>query len=51
MVPSPRAPAKEFEFEADETENEAAQSRRQADRLMARNARTASLDPDDGVAL
>jgi type IV secretion system protein VirD4 len=51
MVPSPRAPAKEFEFEADETENEAAQSRRQADCLMARNARTASLDPDDGVAL
>ncbi|WP_454885439.1 conjugal transfer protein TraG [Sphingomonas oryzagri] len=51
VVPTPRAPAKEFEFEADEAENEAAQSRRQADRLMARNARTASLDPDDGVAL
>ncbi|MES2067808.1 MAG: conjugal transfer protein TraG [Pseudomonadota bacterium] len=51
VVPLPRAPAKEFEFDAEEIENEAAQSRRQADRLMARNARAASLDPDDGVAL
>ncbi|MDE2562737.1 MAG: conjugal transfer protein TraG [Sphingomonadales bacterium] len=51
VVPLPRAPAKEFEFDAEEIADEAAQSRRQADRLMARNARAASLDPDDGVAL
>jgi type IV secretion system protein VirD4 len=51
VVSSPRAPAKEFEFETDEIESDAAQGRRQADRLMARTARAASLDPDDGVAL
>ncbi len=50
-MPPPRVPATEFEFDGDDADREAAQSRTQAERIMARNARVASLDPDDGVAL
>ncbi|MEO7470447.1 MAG: conjugal transfer protein TraG [Sphingobium limneticum] len=49
IVPKPS------EFEAppreDGQDEEAARAKRQADRMMRRNARNASLDPDDGIVL
>lgn len=51
IVPPPKAPQSEFDFDPDEDDSEAERNLRQADRLMARNARNAALDPDDGVEL
>ncbi len=50
-MPPPKAPQSEFDFDPDEDGGEAERNLRQADRLMARNARNAALDPDDGVEL
>ena len=41
----------EFDFDLDDSEDDAVAARRTADRLMTRNARNASLDPDDGIDL
>lgn len=52
VVPQPpRAPVNEFAFDTDEPEAIAARKRRGIERAMARTARAAALDPDDGVAL
>jgi len=46
------APARgEFDFDLDDSEEDAVTARRTADRMMTRNARNASLDPDDGIEL
>jgi len=47
--PAPKAPSREFEFD-DGASEDAAVARTQADR-MRRDARQASLDPDDGISL
>lgn len=47
--PAPKAPSREFEFDDGATED-ATVSRRHADRTR-RDARQASLDPDDGISL
>lgn len=47
----PRAPVSEFEFDEAEAEDDALRALRASDRLALRNARTASLDPDDGITL
>ncbi len=47
--PTPKAPSREFEFD-DGASEDAAVARTQADR-MRRDARQASLDPDDGISL
>ncbi|GLI98017.1 conjugal transfer protein TraG [Sphingobium sp. BS19] len=49
IAPSPSRP--EFDFDLDDSEEDAVAARRAADRIMTRNARNASLDPDDGIAL
>jgi type IV secretion system protein VirD4 len=41
----------EFDFDLDDSEEDAVTARRTVDRIMTRNARNASLDPDDGIAL
>lgn len=41
----------EFDFDLDDSEDDAVTARRTADRMMTRNARNASLDPDDGIDL
>jgi type IV secretion system protein VirD4 len=51
IVPPAKAPEKEFDFDNDDLGDDAARDRRQIDRSMARNARSASLDPDDGIDL
>ncbi|WP_422060848.1 conjugal transfer protein TraG [Sphingopyxis sp.] len=48
--PSPLANG-EFDFSDEDSQADAARLRAAADRRMARNARTASLDPDDGIDL
>jgi type IV secretion system protein VirD4 len=49
IAPEPERKRNEFEF--DDAEDEAPRNRRTADRIMERNARTASLDPADGIDL
>ncbi|CAH0496440.1 conjugal transfer protein TraG [Novosphingobium sp. CECT 9465] len=51
MEPTPRVPVNEFDFVEDDMEVDAARLRRANDRLMSGTARTASLDPDDGIDL
>ncbi|MBB3862741.1 type IV secretion system protein VirD4 [Novosphingobium hassiacum] len=52
IAPNSKPLADEFDFDRNEAqEEEAIQARRQADRLMRRNARNASLDHDDGLLL
>ena len=51
IAPDPRPVANEFDFDRNDAQDDAAQARQQADRLMRRNARNASLDPDDGLLL
>jgi type IV secretion system protein VirD4 len=51
VAPAPKASQSEFEFDPNEDDGEAERNLRQADRLAARTARNAALDPDDGVAL
>lgn len=41
----------EFDFDLDDSEDDAVTARRTADRMMTRNARNAALDPDDGIEL
>ncbi|KEZ19449.1 Type IV secretion system protein VirD4 [Sphingobium yanoikuyae] len=51
IAPDPKPETNEFDFDRNDAQDEAAQQRREADRLMRRNARNASLDPDDGLLL
>ena len=51
IVPPAKAPEKEFDFDDNDPGDDAARDRRQIDRSMARNARNAALDPDDGIDL
>lgn len=51
IVPPAKDQVPENMPEEDQQDEEAARARRQADRLMKRNARNASLDPDDGIVL
>jgi type IV secretion system protein VirD4 len=51
IAPSPPTPSGEFDFAESDGQGDAARLRQAADRQMARNARTASLDPDDGIDL
>ena len=51
IAPVPPPVANEFEFGEDGAQADAVRSRQAADRAMRRNARTASLDPDDGIEL
>lgn len=51
IVPPTKAPEKEFDFDDNDPGDDAARDRRQIDRSMARNARNASLDPNDGIDL
>ncbi|CCW16685.1 Type IV secretion system protein VirD4 [Sphingobium indicum BiD32] len=51
IAPDPTPEANEFDFDRNDAQEDATQARRQADRLMQRNARNASLDPDDGLLL
>ncbi|SMC35071.1 type IV secretion system protein VirD4 [Novosphingobium sp. B1] len=52
IAPAPRPQDNEFDFDRnDAQEEDGAQARREADRLLRRNARNASLDPDDGLLL
>ncbi len=51
IVPSPQDQAPDDAPDEDLQDDEAARARRQAERLMKRNARNASLDPDDGIVL
>jgi len=52
IASDPMPQANEFDFDRnDAQEEDGAQARRQADRLMRRNARNALLDPDDGLLL
>ena len=46
IVPAPTRG--EFDFDLDDSEDDAVTARRTADRMMTRNA---SLDPDDGIEL
>ena len=51
IAPPPKQNTKEFEFDRDEqSDNDAARNRRLQDRMRG-NARQASLDPGDGIAL
>ena len=51
IAPPPKPVAKEFDFDRDEqTDDDAARNRRLQERMRG-NARRASLDPDDGIAL
>ncbi|MDZ4367948.1 MAG: conjugal transfer protein TraG, partial [Afipia sp.] len=49
--PPPRSVNGEFDFSEDGAQADAARLRAAADRQMARGARAAALDPDDGVQL
>ena len=51
IVSPARVPQGEFDFDTEEDDGGAAQHLQQADQLMVRTARNASLDPDDGMAL
>lgn len=51
IVPPARPPVNEFEYGDDDDGNAVARTRQLADRTMTRNARNASLDPGDGIAL
>lgn len=51
VVPAPKLPVNEFDLDRDAPEDDAARVKREADRTMNRNARNASLDPDDGIDL
>src|SRR3546814_17801255 len=51
IAPVPPAPAGVFAFGEEDSQGDAARLRQAADRRLARNARTASLDPADGIAL
>ncbi|MFM2279328.1 MAG: hypothetical protein RLZZ444_1559, partial [Pseudomonadota bacterium] len=51
VVPAPKPPVNEFDLDRDAPEDDAARAKREADRTMNRNARNASLDPDDGIDL
>lgn len=48
---APAPTRSEFDFDLDDSEEDAVTARRTADRMMTRNARNASLDPDDGIEL
>ena len=50
VLPS-KPPTNEFDYGSGPDDEEVAGSKRMADRMMVRNARNASLDPDDGLAL
>ena len=49
--PPPRSVNGEFDFSEDGAQADAARLRAAADRQMARGARAAALDPDDGIQL
>lgn len=51
IVPPPSPVNNEFDFGEEDAQGDAARLRAAADRRMARNARTASLDPGDGIDL
>jgi len=51
IAPVPPTPPGEFDFGEEDSQGDAARLRQAAERRMARNARTASLDPDDGIEL
>ncbi len=51
IVPPARDQMPDDTPDEDQQDDEAARSRRQAERLVKRNARNASLDPDDGIVL
>jgi type IV secretion system protein VirD4 len=51
IVSPARVPQGEFDFDTEEDDGGAAQHLQQADQLMVRTARNASLDPDDGMDL
>ncbi len=51
IVPPARDQMPDDTPEEDQQDDEAARSRRQAERLVKRNARNASLDPNDGIVL
>jgi len=51
IVPKPKPPEFEDPTREDSLDEEAARAKRQADRVMRRDARNASLDPDDGIVL
>ena len=51
IVPPARDQMPDDTPDEDQQDEEAARARRQADRLVKRNARNASLDPDDGIVL
>jgi len=51
IVPPAKDQAPDDAPDEDMQDDEAARARRQAERLMKRNARNASLDPDDGIVL
>jgi type IV secretion system protein VirD4 len=49
IAPPPRPVQGEFDYADDDAQADAARARTAADRRLARNARNASLDPDDGI--
>ncbi len=51
IIPPARDQMPDDHPDEDQQDDEAARSRRQAERLVKRNARNASLDPDDGIVL
>lgn len=51
IAPEPDRPFNPFDPDADSSPDETAQNRQAIDRAMRRNARNASLDPDDGIEL
>ncbi|WP_242129831.1 conjugal transfer protein TraG [Sphingobium sp. Sx8-8] len=51
IVPLEKAPAPDDAADDDAQDEDAVRAKRQADRTMGRNARNASLDPDDGIVL
>jgi type IV secretion system protein VirD4 len=51
IVPPAKDNMAEEMSDDDQQDDEAARARRQAERLVKRNARNASLDPDDGIVL
>jgi len=51
IAPEPDRPFNPFDPDADTSPDETVQNRQAIDRAMRRNARNASLDPDDGIEL
>ena len=51
IAPEQDRPFNPFDPDADSSPDETAQNRQAIDRAMRRNARNASLDPDDGIEL